>query len=193
MKKALTLVIVVAASVLLVTGCPGGGGTKTGSSKIDKILDERHYEKAPILGDVALQFQVATMTREVEAYWNLMSKESQKSYDERLKNAKEEVDEKIKKSEEKLNSEQDEEKKKSIQEDLDKQKAEKERLSKLSTGKEYFKYDNEITTEVVDEEFSEDGNTGWLKMKNTRTGEEFKGHQEFVKEDGKWKITANGR
>ena len=188
MKKALTLVIVVAASALLVTGCPGGGGTKTGSGKIDKRLDEMHYERAKTLGDVALQAQVAMMTNEVEAYWNLMSKESQKSYDENLKDAKENVDSRIKNLEERLNSEQDEERKKSLQEDLDEQKAKKEGLSKLSTGKEYFKYDMANTTEVVGEEFSDDGNTGWLKMKNTRTGREYKGHQEFVKEDGKWKV-----
>lgn len=187
MKKALMLVIVVAASALLVTGCPGGG-TKTGSGKIDKILAEMHYEKAKILGDVALQAQVARMTNEVEAYWNLMSKESQKSYDENLKDAKERVDGYIKSLEERLNNEQDEESKKSLQEDLDEQKAKKEGLSKLSTGKEYFKYDMANTIEVVGEEFSDDGNTGWLKMKNTRTGREYKGHQKFVKEDGKWKI-----
>jgi ElaB/YqjD/DUF883 family membrane-anchored ribosome-binding protein/predicted small secreted protein len=187
MKKALALAIVVAASALLVTGCPDGG-TKTGSGKIDKLLDEMHYEKAKTLGDVAMKVEVAMMTNELETYWNLMSKEGQKSYDEKLKNAKERIDGYIKNLEERLNSEQDAESKKSLQEDLDQQKAEKERLSKLSTGKEYFKYDRTNTTEVIGEEFSDDGNTGWLKMKNTRTGEEFKGHRKFVKEDGKWKI-----
>jgi len=187
MKKALTLAFVVAASVLLVTGCLGGG-TKTGSGKIDKLLDERHYEKAETLGDVALQFQVAMVTHDLEACWNLMSKERQEVYDEWLKSEKEKVDDLIRKYKTNLNSEQDEERKKVIQEDLDKEKAGKERLSKLSTGKEYFKYYMEDTEEVVGEEISEDGNTGWLKMRNTRTGREHRGGKTFVKEDGKWKI-----
>lgn len=187
MKKMLAVMFVAAAALMLLTGCPGGGGTKTGSPNVDKAMDEMQYDKAKTLGALARKVQVAQFTMDFDTLWSLMDKESLKSFDERLAKDKENVDKWLKQAEESLNTAANEEDKKRAQEEVDRYKMEKDVLAKITSGKDYFKYERSPNMVVIGEEFSQDGNTGWLKMKNTKNGREFKG-QEFVKEDGQWKM-----
>ena len=161
MKHAIMLLTAAVLFAGLLVGCGGGGELSA---------------KAPTLGPVAEEYGNAVKDKDWGKCWDLMSQSDHKQWDNMYSAVK----------------------------DIPAATPELKIPDDVKDGKTYFVHmmsktskkaeetannvDIEVLKkgyEVVGEEVKD--NEGWLKIKNTETGEESKGTH-FVKEDGKWKI-----
>lgn len=178
MRRNLIGLFAAALAIFILSGC--GSDTSTGNPEADKILDEMKFEKAETLGPIARKMIAHSFKGEWEEVWDMMPKSMHESMEKGWKAAKESpVDNDMTK----LAKEAD-----SAEEYFAKIMA-KEQKSEEDMIKEMKEEDRKC--EVVKEEFSDDGNTGWIIVKILKTGEEEKMFN-FTKEDGEWKIGGGG-
>jgi len=147
---------------------------------LDKILDDMKFENAPTLRPIAMKYLVAIFKGEWEKVWDMMSNEMHKMLEHTWMNHKTIP---IETEMATLAKESNSAKEFFVKISEKQQKSEEDMIKELKEEENRF--------EVVGEEFSDDGKTGWIKTRNLKTGKEEKLFK-FVKEDGKWKIDSGG-
>jgi len=147
------------------------------SPSLDEVLDEMKFENAPTLGPVARKCLVAGIKGEWEKVWDMMSKELHEMTEKLWKSLKENPFDFPHLA--KLAKEAGSAKEYYILTMKEDEKSEEEWVKEITEDEEKF--------EVTGEGFSDDGKTGWLKVKNLKTGEEKKMFR-LLKEGDEWKI-----
>ncbi|MFH1550743.1 MAG: SUMF1/EgtB/PvdO family nonheme iron enzyme, partial [Planctomycetota bacterium] len=171
-------VVVAAGAVRLLDEVLDETKFETGNPEFDKALDDIKFENAPTLGPIARKCFVATFKNDWEKLWDMVPKEVHEPMEEMWKSLKENPLDNVFPLA-KLAKEAGSAKEFYVKMRKEDQKSEEEWVKEITEDADMF--------EVVGEEFSEDGKTGWIKAKNLKTGKEEKMFR-LVKEGDEWKI-----
>jgi len=175
MRRNLIAVFMAGLAIFILAGC-GGDDTTTGNPEADKILSDMKFENAKTLGPVAKKMIALSFKGKWEEIWDMLPKKMHESMEQGWTAAKASP---IDNEDKKLANEAGSAKEYFAKMFGKDQKSEEDMIKEMNEEGKKF--------EVVKEDFSEDGNTGWIIVKILKTGEEEKKFN-FTKEDGEWKI-----
>ncbi|MFH1550062.1 MAG: hypothetical protein ABIH04_05830 [Planctomycetota bacterium] len=174
MRRNLIAVFMAGLAIFILSGC--GNDTSTGNPEADKILDEMKFENAETLGPIARKMMALSFKGKWEEIWDMLPKKMHESMEQGWTAAKASP---VDNEDKKLANEAGSAKEYFAKMFEKEKKSEEDMINDMK--------DEDSKYEVVREEFSDDGNTGWIIVKYLKTSEEKKKFN-FTKEDGEWKM-----